>query len=1545
MHLEGLLVEDRQEDTVLYAADLKVRISDWFFLKKEPVLKYAGLEHALIKLQRTDSVWRHQFLTDYFSSPAADRSRDKEPGMQLSLRWIDLKNVTILKKDAWLGEDMTVHLGALSMTAKQMNLSSGNYEISKLLIQQPEVVLSSYPARRPGRVAGPEINSAGGWGAGNRVVQVAELRITNGVFKSDKQTGRQTLTGFDGQHILFSEINGLFTNVQWKGDSIGGNMELAARERSGFGVQKMTSRFRVTPAGMDFQEMDILTGKSRLKHSFSMSYDDFSDMGNFLQKVRMGAVFADSYVDTDDIAFFAPALASWKMKFRLNGKFNGTVSDLNGRSMLIASESGTLLNGDISLTGLPSVSSVFIDLNANQFSTSYHDLVSIVPAVRKVTVPDLSNAGNLTFTGNFTGFIRDFVADGRLDTRWGSLVTDLNVKLPQGQQPVYSGRIATSGFQLGSFLQNKNFGSVALDASIQGKGINEKDRLLLLKGSAAYLEMNGYRYHSIQVNGRLDKNLFEGVASVRDPNADFLLNGVLDLNGPDVRYKLDADVAYADLRLLQLTRDSLSFRGKANLDFNSTASDFFNGRAEVRQAELTRNGKQISFDSLVLVSGTSGGEKTLQFSSNEFEGNMTGRYRIKDLPGAVQYFLHHYYPSYIPGPEQFSEQPEFRFDLYTYSIDDYLRILKLPVQGFSNGHYTGNLSMRDRTIRLQAEMPQLIAGGYNFDNVRIHADGTADSLWISGVANNISINDSLQIAEALFSIRARNDSSKVSIQTGAKKAVEKADINALVLTYGDGFKIEFDPSSFSVNGKTWTINESGELTFRKNNPARGQLLLSEADQKIVVTTSEGAGEQSNLTIDLTKLNLGDLSPYFLPKNRLEGLISGNILVEDPTGKIKISSGNMETKFLRLDNDSLGEVKASFLYDHTLRHLKLNGNTINQEHYLGFDGNMYFGAAEEAKNNLIALKAKEFSIGVLERFLGTIFSDIQGNLTGDVNLSGAFRELTVSGKGRLKDAGLKVNFTQCYYKIPDTDISLTPSSINLNGLVLIDTVTGNPLYITGGIEHQAFQKMFFNLDVSTRKPGTSGPGFNKPVQMLRTTIKDNKVFYGDAKGTGSLSLLGPQSDMYMKLDVIASDEDSSFITLPPASTRESGFADFLVERKYGREMTEQDIKANATNIVYDVDITVNKTSIPRVGVRIILDELTGDEIKAKGSGSLNIRSGTTEPMSMRGRFDIEEGNYVFTFQSFFKKPFELRKNGQNFIEWTGDPYEANIRFEALYKAEKVNFAPLADLLKFNSASSNARGDVYVVATLTDQLFKPAISFSLDFPPGSVAVSDPEMALVLQQLQKNPNELNRQVTYLIVFNSFAPGELASGPADLQEFDALSTISGILLHVISDQINKILGNLLKSDKYNISLNTSIYNRNIIDQNDKTRLQLGSNINFSIGRSFFNNRFIISTGLGFEAPLQQSGTQQAFSQQVLPDVTLEWLINQSGSIRASFFYKENTDYLATGNSGGPGRARRIGTSLSYRKDFDRLGDLFRRKKKRQDATATPDIEPAKEE
>lgn len=77
MLIEGVLIEDKKQDTLLYAGTAKVNITDWFFMKEEATLHYVGLSNTVVNLNRTDSVWNYQFIVDYFDSPSTGKKKNK----------------------------------------------------------------------------------------------------------------------------------------------------------------------------------------------------------------------------------------------------------------------------------------------------------------------------------------------------------------------------------------------------------------------------------------------------------------------------------------------------------------------------------------------------------------------------------------------------------------------------------------------------------------------------------------------------------------------------------------------------------------------------------------------------------------------------------------------------------------------------------------------------------------------------------------------------------------------------------------------------------------------------------------------------------------------------------------------------------------------------------------------------------------------------------------------------------------------------------------------------------------------------------------------------------------------------------------------------------------------------------------------------------------------------------------------------------------------------------------------------------------------------
>ncbi|HVF95684.1 MAG TPA: translocation/assembly module TamB domain-containing protein, partial [Flavisolibacter sp.] len=275
-------------------------------------------------------------------------------------------------------------------------------------------------------------------------------------------------------------------------------------------------------------------------------------------------------------------------------------------------------------------------------------------------------------------------------------------------------------------------------------------------------------------------------------------------------------------------------------------------------------------------------------------------------------------------------------------------------------------------------------------------------------------------------------------------------------------------------------------------------------------------------------------------------------------------------------------------------------------------------------------------------------------------------------------------------------------------------------------------------------------------------------------------------------------------------------------------------------------------------------------------------------------------------------------------------------DAYYTAEDVSFAPLASTLivDANAARNLARlrADVNVGAKLTGKLFTPNLAFKLEFPNNSQIFNEPSVALAIQQLERNTNELTKQVSFLVVTNSFAPYESSQAVARPFEELAYNTISGVLFNVINKQLNQIFSKILRNNNFTLNFSGSLYNRNLLDPNAKgIRLFNQASSNISVGKSLFNGRAILTLGGSFDLPLE-ANVQQTF--QILPDVTLEVLLNTTGSLRATFFYRQNIDYLNGFTTSGSPQTQRYGTSLSFNKEFDSFREFLLGKKRR---TAEP--------
>lgn len=1495
LQLEGLLVEDQQKDTLLYAGAAMVNITDWFFIKNKATLKYVALDNASINLNRTDSVWNYQFLIDYFGG---NNNTSTKGGIEFDIKVLQLKNLRFNQIDEWVGHDMRVAVKSLDLQADNVDVNKKQILLNTLVLEEPVFGLYDYDGNRPESLnikqpkKVPLVPDQFKWNNAGWVFNVNSIEVNNGIFEHQSHTDRDPfMDRFDGVHMRFGDINGKMKDIHFEKDTLTAAINLATRERSGFEVKKLQANMKFTPEIMEFDQLDLVTNKSRLGNYYAMKFKSFNkDMGNFIHDVTLQGNFVDSKLDSDDLAFFAPELSSWKKVFLLEGVAKGTIDNLSAKDMQISS-ANSFVDGDIALRGLPDIEKTFIDFRANELKTTYQDLSVLIPSLKNITNPKLSNLGNINYKGNFTGFINDFVAFGTIETRLGIVTGDINLKLPDNKAPIYLGKISTVGFKLGEFFSNTQLGAITFSGNVKGSGFNERDVNANFDGNISSVQFNGYQYQHIIMKGDFQKKLFNGLVSIDDPNlkVDYL-KGSIDLSKDNPQFDFDANLGIANLKQLKLTEDDYSLSGHFNLNFTGSTIDNFLGTAKIGEASLSHNGNPLSFDSLVLQSSMVGDQKYLTLRSNEVDADITGNFKIIELPEAFKVFLNRYYPAYIQKAANNLSDQNFSFLIKTKEADAYIQLLDKRLGGFNNTTVTGNLNLKANDLNINIDVPQFSYGGKVFNDIRLAGRGNLDSLLTKIDVGEIVIDDSLHLPASTLAFSSKNDVSDISIKTRASKTFGDATINAQVTTLKDGVKIHFFPSSFIINDKKWQLEKDGELVLSKALVSASEVKFIQGNQQVIISTEpSGLYNSNDVLVHIKDVNVNDFVPFAFKQPRLEGIANGNVRIMDPFGKQFIEYNTRISEF-RLDGDSIGVVAGNGTYSAASGIAKFKLDAENKDNRFKIEGAIYTKDSTGNQTDIL-LTSERLNLSILNNYLGDIFTDISGIAnTTDLKVTGNIKHLALTGTANILDGSLKVNYTQCKYSFTNETIIFNPDEIDFGSIRLKDTLN-NTATLSGKLYHRFFQDFSFdNITFESDK-----------LLVLNTTKKDNSLFYGKVIGNAKMTMNGPIDNLVMNISGEPSTSDTSHIYLLSGSSLESGAVDYIDFIQFGSKMENEFKSKQSTNIVVNMTLTAN----PSCKIDVILDETTGDIIKGEGNGLLKIRVGNREPLSINGRYNITKGEYTFNFQTFLKKYFTVNSGT---IVWNGDPLNAQINLIAEYLASNVDFKNISS----GTSQTRAKGDVIVMAHLTETLTKPVIDFEFILPESNALRYNFIVVKRLQQFKEDKNELNKQVTSLLLFNSFISStegflNVSSGYNVIS-----STIGGVVSNALSGFFNKFLQKYVKNTSLYLDLNTSV-GPDLSSSVAKLQAAAKSGFVFTL----LNGRLIISAGvnLDYNNPYIIN-TGRNVNLFITPDITAEWLLTQDGRIRLVGFNRTNYDLV--------GQRVRTGISLSYRKDFDKLTQLF---------------------
>jgi len=297
---------------------------------------------------------------------------------------------------------------------------------------------------------------------------------------------------------------------------------------------------------------------------------------------------------------------------------------------------------------------------------------------------------------------------------------------------------------------------------------------------------------------------------------------------------------------------------------------------------------------------------------------------------------------------------------------------------------------------------------------------------------------------------------------------------------------------------------------------------------------------------------------------------------------------------------------------------------------------------------------------------------------------------------------------------------------------------------------------------------------------------------------------------------------------------------------------------------------------------------GDIIKARGEGTLNMRIVPRNNIfDMYGDYTITEGSYLFTLQNIINKLFIIEEGST--IQWTGDPLDARLNINAVYKL-KASLQPLLSSTTLDNITRNV--PVECIINLTERLTNPTVMFDIKVPN-----ADSEIQNAVANLLNNQQSIATQFMYLLVSGTFYSDSSTSSSMGV----SASATTGFEL--LSNQ----LSNWLSSDDYNIILRY------------RPRSELTSDeIDIGFSKTLVNNRLLLEVEGNYLVDNKMSANSNMSN--FMGEAYLTWLIDRAGSLKLKGFtqtidrFDENQGLQETG----------IG--VYYKEDFDNWADLKRR-------------------
>ena len=1051
-----------------------------------------------------------------------------------------------------------------------------------------------------------------------------------------------------------------------------------------------------------------------------------------------------------------------------------------------------------------------------------------------------------------------------------------------------SGHIATDSLHLGRLLDSGGLGHADATIAIGGT-LGHPEAAATVRR----LDFNGHTFRDMEASASWwrDGGIIEARAAARVEHMHPSVIGLTDQWGVEaIAATVDAAVA---------TRGTGGIQGHIRL-----------GDLTMRTAT---DSVLFSMDRLLISSDT-----TLRISGDICDGELRGLHGWQSLHSLAVGCIASKLPS-LPGLQHTTADMANDGGRAKKTTEAALRLdiadtrwmqplLGIPLRLERPLHLTAHAT--DDTIDLDCRLPSFTYGGGRYSDLGVSIATRSDSaicdtrltrmndgggqlvIGIGLTAADDNINTSLTWHTVPPDTPATDDDTKHHDMQGTLNAVARLYTNAEghPETHADVL-----PSQIMVDAKPWHIRP-GSITYSDGHLAVDTIAvvggvqtdgpeLTPATlnrQHLAVNGRASASDTDTLTADIEGVDIAYIQDIlnFHPVD-FSGLLHGKVQATALFGDFA-ARADITARDFRFMDGRMGTLTAKAQWNAADSQIDIDATADDGPH----SKTHIDGFVSPVRSDIdLKIRAEGTGIGFCHAFTKSVFSNMEGNARGAVELCGPLGHMNLTGMLTV-DGQVTVSALNTTYTLKDDTVAFVPNDIQLRRVAATDRY-GNAATVNGGIHHTELTGFTFDFDIDAQ---------NTLVYDF-PSFGDSNIC-GTVQATGHADIHGRPGEVVVNCN--ATPQAGSSFSYNAANPDAVSRQEFVTWETHSRSHTHSRERANGqeetgrgTSSDLRINFLINAT--PEATLQLLMDANTGDYITLNGEGIVRAAYHDKGPFQMFGTYNVDHGTYGITIQNIIKKNFTFQRGGT--ITFGGDPYDAALNLQAKHT---VNGVSLSDL-NIGSPFANNTVRVNCLMNITGTPSRPQADFDLELP----TVNSEEQQMI-RSLIASDQEMNQQVLYLLGIGRFYTQ--GANNADAQQYGQTTlAMQSFLSGTVSTQINEVLSQVIKSNDWNFGANISTGNEG------------WNNAEYEgmVSGRLLNNRLLINGQFGY----RDKATSAAPS--FIGDFDLQYLLKRNGTLAVKVYNQTNDRYFTRSS------LNTQGVGLVLRKDFDGLGDLLRRKKK----------------